>query len=91
MPPKKTKKICEPSGDAIRWVAGWSYRVYEDGLVMVGTGTPGTRFARWTFRLTSYKDPDYNNLLWRDDCVQQEISTRTKGRGPGTHAVDLDS
>ena len=87
MPPKKTTKVCEPSGDAIRWVEGWSYRVYEDGYVKVGTGIAGTQFARWTFRLTSYKDPDYNNLLWRDDCVRQEINRRAKGRGPGTHAV----
>ena len=91
MPPKKAKQICEPSGDTIRWVLDWPYRVYADGLVMVGTGSSGTQFARWTFRLTSYADPDYNNLNWRDDCVRQELIRRMKGRGPGTYAVELDS
>ena len=91
MPPKKAKQICDPSGDTIRWVLDWPYRVYADGLVMVGTGSSGTQFARWTFRLTSYADPDYNNLNWRDDCVRQELIRRMKGRGPGTYAVELDS
>ena len=33
MPPKKTKSVCEPFKHNIRWVDGWSYHVYEDGLV----------------------------------------------------------
>ena len=91
MPPKKTKHACEPSGDTIRWVFGWPYRVYDDGLVMVVTPALGTQFAWWTFWLTSYADPDYKNLNWRGDCVQQELIRRMKGPGPGTYAVELDS
>ena len=85
MPPKKNKRVCEPSGDNVRWVDGWPYRVYADGVVKIGTGAEGSVFPRFMVRLTSYADADYNNLAWRDSVVQEVIIRGNKGRGPGAH------
>jgi len=85
MPPKAIKRVCEPSGDNVRWVDGWPYRVYADGVVLIGTGAKGSVFPRFLVRLTSYADADYNNLAWRDSVVQDVIIRGNKGRGPGAH------
>jgi hypothetical protein len=85
MPPKTNKLVCEPSGDNVRWVDGWPYRVYADGYVLIGTGAKGSVFPRFSVRLTSYADADYNNLAWRDSVVQDVILRGNKGRGPGAH------
>ena len=85
MPPKKVLRVCEPSGDNVRWVDGWPYRVYADGYVLIGTGAKGSMFPRFSVRLTSYVDADYNNLTWRDSVVQEVIIRGNKGRGPGAH------
>ena len=85
MPPKTNKRVCEPSGDSVRWVDGWPYRVYADGGVLIGTGAKGSAFPRFFVRLTSYADADYNNLAWRDSVVQEVIIRGNKGRGPGAH------
>jgi hypothetical protein len=85
MPPKAIKRVCEPSGDNVRWVDGWPYRVYADGVVKIGTGAEGSVFPRFMVRLTSYADADYNNLAWRDSVVQEVIIRGNKGRGPGAH------
>ena len=53
MPPKTNKRVCEPSGDNVRWVDGWPYRVYADGYVQIGTGAKGSMFPRFSVRLTS--------------------------------------
>ena len=53
MPPKTNKRVCEPSGDNVRWVDGWPYRVYPDGYVQIGTGAKGSMFPRFSVRLTS--------------------------------------
>ena len=85
MPPKTVRDVCEPSGDSVRWVDGWPYRVYADGYVKIGTGAKGSMFPRFSVRLTSYVDADYNNVMWRDSVVQEVIIRGNKGRGPGAH------
>lgn len=83
MPPKKKHAVVRPSGDGVRWVENWPYRVYGDGLVKVGTGAKGSAFPAWTFRLTSYEDCNLDDDDMRDQCVLQEVIRRYKGWGPG--------
>ena len=67
MPPKK-KGIWRESKDV---VDGWSYTVYNYGLVKVGNGN-----ENWTVRLTSFNDVDPNDSAAHKECVRLERLAR---------------
>ena len=48
MPPKTNKRVCEPSGDNVRWVDGWAVSRVRGRLRLasrVGTGAKGSTCA----------------------------------------------
>ena len=51
MPPKKPGRFSCLDGQ----VNGWSFKVYIDGKVQVGTAAKGQAYERWSFWLTSYE------------------------------------
>ena len=79
MPPKQNRQQYEPSHGLVE---GWSFKVFGDGKVQVGTAAGGP-YKRWSFRLSSYENNED-----RAACVLLEMRARGLPPGPkaGNHA-----